>query len=362
MLSLSLNSSTSATFDDSRAIKVLVVPIGENSEYDAQFQAIASSVREIQINDLVKPSEWDAQVSASFQNFSWYKGNFKFDYLRYDRVPNGPGDLDNFLSSRRVLMIMGIINYPELGANPAEKIQQELDYFTRRHPYVVLRRLFLFNYAFPETPITSTSDASVGPMDVYEELVSPQLRSSRTSTSIYNNTSALEIDGQKDPNLLVVFPPNLMCGHGGEGGYVNDDDNGPIHKHPSSEALGGEGAVSMVDVHLQVNMENSACKLIASFADQMRVCDTALAQVSTLYNTPLISSISRWRLRYYYPNNGCDGRTNRTDSLLAFHLIITLYMLTTNHYSLSLSLSHPTNQPTGYITRSDRSDPFVNVL
>ena len=119
------------SLDDSRAIKVLVVPIGENSLFDLHFNAM-SQLRDVSIASLSKPSSWNQETNSGFKHFEWCCGNLLFDYLRYDRVPNGPGDLDNFLSSRRVLMIMGIINYPELGSNPSEKIQQELDYFTRR--------------------------------------------------------------------------------------------------------------------------------------------------------------------------------------------------------------------------------------
>jgi hypothetical protein len=117
------------TFDDTRAIKVLVVPIGENSLFDSHFQVV-STLRDMQLYELNRPSTWKAQVSP-FKNFNWNTGNLLFDYLRYDRVPNGPGDLDNFQASRRVLMIMGLINYPELGPNPNATIQEELDFFTR---------------------------------------------------------------------------------------------------------------------------------------------------------------------------------------------------------------------------------------
>ena len=44
----------------------------------------------------------------------------------------------------------GANQYPELGEGLALKIQRELEYFTRRHPNVIPRRLFLFNHPFEE--------------------------------------------------------------------------------------------------------------------------------------------------------------------------------------------------------------------
>ena len=204
------------SLDDSRAIKVLVVPIGENSLFDMHFNAI-SQLRDVSISSLSKPSAWNKETNNGFKHFEWHKGNLLFDYLRYDRVPNGPGDLDNFQCSRRVLVIMGLINYTEIASpDAAAKIQEELEYFTRRHPNVVLRRLFLFNYPFEG-----------GNSDPYKELLLPT-----------NNVDHTE---------MIVFPPDLIC----------------------------EGGNSMVNVHLSVNMENASCKLIQVFEKQMRICAEA---------------------------------------------------------------------------------------
>ena len=89
-------------------------------------------------------------------------------------------------------MIMGLINYPELGVNPMAKIASELDYFTRRHPNVLLRRLFLFNYSF------------AGLHDPYAELLLPAIR---------------------DPSLMIVFPPDLLCENGSR--YVQTETFSP---------------------------------------------------------------------------------------------------------------------------------------
>ena len=85
-----------STFDDSRAIRVLVVPIGENSLFDFHFHTI-SQLREVPLSELSKPSQWNPEVNNGFRHFEWYnRGSILFEYLRYDRVPNGPGDLDDF--------------------------------------------------------------------------------------------------------------------------------------------------------------------------------------------------------------------------------------------------------------------------
>ena len=138
------------SFEDTRSIKVLVIPIGENSLFDTHFDII-SKFNCLPIYELNRPSNWKS-TNKVFKYFDWNNsGNssLTFDYLRYDRVSNAPGDLDNFQCTRRVLMVIGLINYPELGRS-VDKIEEELDYFSRRHPYVVLRRIFVFNYTFDQ--------------------------------------------------------------------------------------------------------------------------------------------------------------------------------------------------------------------
>lgn len=154
-----------------------------------------------------------------------------FEYLRYDRVPNGPGDLDNYCAGRRVLMIMGLVNHVELG-DPS-KIQAEMDYFLRRNPFVVLRRIFVFNFSFdpvhglnPESPIGIAND----------------------------------------PNSLIIFPPEGKC----EGG-------------------------SMVEVHLHEVMSYAAVRIILSLEEQMKLCENQLnSSISTIStsSSSMSSSIS----------------------------------------------------------------------
>lgn len=73
--------------------KVLVVPIGNNSLFDNHFQVV-SRLRDVPFYELNRPVS--KSTNPAFKYFNWGNGNLLFDYLRYDRVARGPGDLDNF--------------------------------------------------------------------------------------------------------------------------------------------------------------------------------------------------------------------------------------------------------------------------
>lgn len=47
-------------------------------------------------------------------------------------------------------MIIGLINFPELAQT---NIESELEYYSKRHPHLLLRRLFLFNYSFDDKEV-----------------------------------------------------------------------------------------------------------------------------------------------------------------------------------------------------------------
>jgi hypothetical protein len=72
---------------------VLVVPIGNNSLFDNHFQVV-SRLRDVPFYELNRPVT--KNTNPAFKYFNWGNGNLLFDYLRYDRVARGPGDLDNF--------------------------------------------------------------------------------------------------------------------------------------------------------------------------------------------------------------------------------------------------------------------------
>ena len=70
-------------------------------------------------------------------------------------------------------MIMGVINFPELGSF-ANRIEEEFDYFCRKHQHILLKRLFVFNFSF---------DALIPPPPGLSD----------------------------DPDSLVIFPPGYYC-------------------------------------------------------------------------------------------------------------------------------------------------------
>jgi hypothetical protein len=83
----------------------------------------------------------------------------------------------------------------------------------RRHPHIILKRLFVFNFSF---------DLVLG-----KTCVPPKGLS-------------------EDPNnSLIIFPPEGFC----------------------------EGGISMVDVHLKEVMSHAAVKIILSLEKQMEICD-----------------------------------------------------------------------------------------
>lgn len=69
-----------------RIVKVLVVPIGENSQFDATFELLCDvkscakdEIRKLSNEILSKESE-----DCPFQSNRWRDGSILFDYVRYD--------------------------------------------------------------------------------------------------------------------------------------------------------------------------------------------------------------------------------------------------------------------------------------
>mmetsp|Transcript_1167 Transcript_1167/g.1895 ORF Transcript_1167/g.1895 Transcript_1167/m.1895 type:complete len:1683 (+) Transcript_1167:109-5157(+) len=229
------------TFDEARAIKVLVVPIGDNSMYDKHFE-IVSRTRNLPVFDLNRPSEWKNQNSM-FKNFNWLSGgaNILFEYLRYDRVANGPSDLDNFQCCRRILVVIGVINYPELDSSTSSRLIEDMDYYSRRHPHVVLKRYFVFNYF---AAVASMSDGGT-------PRPPPQLPFAD------NNSPS---SPARDPYAMVIFPPDGEC----EGG-------------------------SMIDVHTKEIMGNVAVRLFQDAEERIATCEelrVKLANTSAFSTAP----------------------------------------------------------------------------
>ena len=60
------------------------------------YQAI-SQLREVPFYELNWPQSGNSNSKASIlRHINWHNGSLRFEYLRYDRVLLGPGDLDNF--------------------------------------------------------------------------------------------------------------------------------------------------------------------------------------------------------------------------------------------------------------------------
>ena len=75
---------SSHIFDKLRTLKVLVVPVGENSLFDAHYELISST--KYVTKDEIQPgvSSNSSKISETFKDFKWGEGNAVFEYLRYD--------------------------------------------------------------------------------------------------------------------------------------------------------------------------------------------------------------------------------------------------------------------------------------
>ncbi len=79
------------SFQSARAVKVLAVPLGENSLFDQQFRLVAS-LGSLQLMGLNRPSNWK---KTFMKNFDWSNGSILFEYLRYDKALYGNPDAES---------------------------------------------------------------------------------------------------------------------------------------------------------------------------------------------------------------------------------------------------------------------------
>ena len=122
-------------------------------------------------------------------------------------------------SSQRILVIMGVINFPELG-NDSHLVEKELASFAQRYPSVLVKRFFVFNYTF---------NSSVDKVDTPFFLNQPK---------------------SADPDSIIVLPPaDAIC----EGG-------------------------SMIDVHLHEIMTTVSVTLLTVLEDQLGIMEQAKAK------------------------------------------------------------------------------------
>lgn len=105
-----------------------MVPLGVNSQFEEQYKILARQ-SSIPLYDLTRPQN-PKGTAPPFKYLDWLKGELRFDFLRYDQAPSGPTDSEDFQSSKRILIIMGVLNYPDY-INNTEKIDVELDRFAK---------------------------------------------------------------------------------------------------------------------------------------------------------------------------------------------------------------------------------------
>ena len=82
------------TFEWTRVLKVLVVPIGENSMFDYHFDLI--STMRIFTKDELKLDESWFREDCGFKSFTM-EGNITLDYVRYDLVGSS-SEVENYLT------------------------------------------------------------------------------------------------------------------------------------------------------------------------------------------------------------------------------------------------------------------------
>ena len=209
-------SSLRATWDEYRSVKVLVVPVGgENSLFEEQ-RSLVSTFDRVHIHELKDLNSTPVGSKKSpFRSFSW-GGNLLFDYVQEGEEKG----LDALCACQRILIIFGVINYAELEKGPGGqlRIQQELLELSRKHPHVVHRKLFLFNFD-PQHAFVPQ-----GPAD--------------------------------DPSCLVFMPPTPPPG------------SGPAYK----------AALQRVHVHVQEILSSAALSVLAALEKKMAACDDARAK------------------------------------------------------------------------------------
>jgi hypothetical protein len=222
---------------------VLVFPLGANSKFEEQFHTI-SRIDSVQMFDCIKP-QYPKGYQPQFKYVDWNKGEMLFDFLRYDQAPSGPTEIEDFQSSKRILIAMGVINYPEYIAGNYGKIEHELEHFAkyvkrilklydfsnhfltshyqyRRYPNIVIKRALMFNYNFDSTSST--------------------------------------LRQEKEQIALEIFPPDGDC----EGG-------------------------SMVEVHFRQILNEVAVEIVQSLEHQMEICEEARAKGILPVNPTLVT-------------------------------------------------------------------------
>lgn len=180
---------------DRRLIRIMVVPIGHNNLFNEQFSNI-SCVKELPYYEIPR-SLINSLTSIKFLN-QITNHSLLFEYCRYDSCTNLMNELDNFVSNKRILIILGLINYPDYVLSNNKSLEEEFEYFERKYPYTIFKRLCVFNYHF-DTYIDS---------------------SNRIIRPLYN-----------DPESLLIFPPQ---------GEIEGETKWTIHYRESLSLIGSK--------------------------------------------------------------------------------------------------------------------------
>lgn len=157
----------------------MVAPLGNNSLFAEQF-AIVSNVREVPYYELYKP-KFAQNYQSPFKFLNWADGSLLFEYKRLGQLTDQDAEFVNLQSSKRILMVMGLINYPEIGPNGWEgpgSVTAELAAIADQFPHIVIQRYLVFNFPF---------DAGLAP--------------------------PLGGVDPSDPDAVVIFPPHMHDVH-----------------------------------------------------------------------------------------------------------------------------------------------------
>jgi hypothetical protein len=128
-------------------------------------------------------------LSTPFKYYDWNVGNLLFEFIKYDPNKNYSSELQNFQNSNRILMIIGLINFPELGEESVENsnyINDELDKISNFYPSIIIKRFFIFNFSF--------------------------------DLNINDKIPSIPVGTRGDPDSVVIFPPDgiyisIICFH-----------------------------------------------------------------------------------------------------------------------------------------------------
>ena len=154
----------------------------------------------------------------------------------------------------------------------------------RRHPNILLRRLFVFNYSFDDPRANS--------------MISP-LKA-----------------GVKDPDSIIIFPPDGTCG--GSGGNSYDESSGEFNtanNNSNNNNAPLERGVSMVDVHLNEVMSHAALHIVLALEQQTRLCEEARVKNLLPDGLPMSTIFDEIEEQQLYGgssnSSGGGGYTNR---------------------------------------------------